>query len=452
MMPGPEGRHTVAEHLSILDNLPLGVLVLRRDFTVAYWNALIEEWTGIGGREMVGTNIAKRYPHLAESRYADRIAPLFDGGPSAIFSSQLHQRFIPTSFPNGRSRIQHTTVTPLLIGDEIHALVSIQDVTDLTQLAQDARALHNQALREIEERKKVEEQLGLAASVFACACEGIFVTDANGTILSVNPAFERVTGYSAAEAVGSTPRILNSGRHDQTFYAHIWDCILSEGVWKGEIWDKRKNGEIYPQDMTIGAIRDENGFIRKFAAIFSDITDRKQMEDQLRFLSTRDGLTGLFNRRTLDEELASEWRRAVRAPAPFSIILLDIDCFKLYNDTYGHLEGDVCLKAVAKTVGRSVRRTGDVTARYGGEEFAVLLPMTAACDAARIAEIIRSGVESLAIGHAASPAGSAVTVSVGVGTTIPSLEVAPETLLKLADEALYQAKSEGRNRVVSRSL
>lgn len=439
------------ELLLVLDNLPLGVLVLRRDFTVAFWNSMLEDWTGVPRREMVGRNITERYPHLAQPRYADRIAPLFDGGPSAIFSSQLHRRFIPTNPANGRGRIQHTTVTPLQVGEEIHALVSLQDVTDLTRLAQDARELHLKALREIEERKKAQDQLSLAASVFASTSEGIFVTDANGTILSVNPAFEQVTGYSAAEAVGNTPRILKSGRHDQAFYAHIWSCILSEGVWKGEIWDRRKDGEIYPQNMTVGAIRDENGFIRKFAAIFSDITERKEMEEQLRFLSTRDGLTGLFNRRTLDEELENEWRRAVRAPAPFSMIFLDIDCFKLYNDTYGHLEGDVCLKAVAGTVGRSVRRTGDVTTRYGGEEFAVLLPMTPARDAARIAETIRANVEELAIAHAASRVSAVVTVSVGVGTVMPSLEGDAESVIKLADGALYQAKSEGRNRVVSRS-
>ena len=441
----------IADRLIPLDNLPLGVLVLRRDFTVAYWNALLEEWTGIQRLDIVGENIAERYPHLVESRYADRIAPLFDGGPSAIFSSQLHRHFIPISFPNGRHRVQHTTVTPLVIDDEIYALISLQDVTDLTRIAQDARDLHAKAVREIEERRKAEGQLRLAAGVFASTSEGIFVTDANGTILSVNPAFEQITGYSSAEAVGNTPRMLKSGRHDQNFYAHIWDRILTEGTWKGEVWDKRKNGEIYPQNMTVGAIWDENGFIRQFAAIISDITDRKEMEEKLRYLSMRDGLTGLFNRRTLDEELENEWRRAVRAPAPFSMILLDIDYFKLFNDTYGHIEGDACLKGVAKTVGCSVRRTGDITTRYGGEEFAVILPMTPAIDATRIAETIRTSVERLAIRHEASKISSVVTVSIGVGTITPNFGITPDTIVKLADTALYTAKAGGRNLVVSLS-
>ena len=434
--------------LLILDNLPLGAIVLRRDFTVICWNALLEEWTGVQRGDIIGKQITDFYPHIADSRYADRIMPLFDGGPSVVFSSQLHRRFITTSFPNGRERIQHTTVTPLILGNDIHALISIQDVTDLTRLAQNSRALHTQAVREIEERKKAEVQLRLAASVFASTSEGIFVTDANGVILSVNPAFEQITGYSADEAVGNTPRILKSGKHDQAFYAHIWSSILKEGLWKGEIWERRKNGEIYPQNMTISAIRDENGFVRKFAAILSDITERKKMEEQLLYLSTHDGLTTLFNRRIFDEELENEWRRAIRAPAPFSLIILDIDYFKDFNDLYGHQAGDACLKAVAKAVGSSVSRPGDLTARYGGEEFVVLLPRTSAVDAARIAESIRSGVEALGFTHGASKEYGVVTVSIGVGTMAPALGRTSVEVLKLADQALYKAKLEGKNRVV----
>jgi diguanylate cyclase (GGDEF)-like protein/PAS domain S-box-containing protein len=303
-------------------------------------------------------------------------------------------------------------------------------------------------VREIEERKKAEVQLRLAASVFASTSEGIFVTDANGVILSVNPAFVQITGYRADEAVGNTPRILKSGKHDQTFYAHIWSSILKEGLWKGEIWERRKNGEIYPQNMTISAIRDENGFVRKFAAILSDITEQKKMEEQLRYLSTHDGLTTLFNRRTFDEELENEWRRAIRAPAPFSLLLLDIDYFKDYNDTYGHQEGDACLKAVANAVDCSVRRPGDLTARYGGEEFVVLMPMTSATDAARIAESIRRDVEALGFTHSASNEYGVVTVSVGVGTITPALKRSSVEVLKMADQALYKAKLEGKNRVV----
>ena len=433
-----------------LDNIPLGTIVLCRNFKVVFWNVLMEEWTGILREEIVGKNITDYYANLADRRYIDRITPLFDGGPSVIFSSQLHRKFIPTALIDGSDRIQHTTVTPLHFGNEIYALVSIQDVTELTKLAQDSRALHNQALLEIENRKKAEVQLRLAASVFDSINEGIFVTDANGVIISVNPAFEQITGYSASDAVGNTPRILKSGKHDRAFYTNIWDSIVSDGLWMGEIWERRKNGEIYPQEMTISAIRDENGFIRSFAAIFNDITERKKVEEQLRYLSMRDGLTGLFNRRTFDDELDNEWRRALRNPLPFSVIIMDIDYFKSYNDTYGHQDGDMCLGAVANVIGCSVRRLGDLVARYGGEEFVALLPNTPVEDAVIVAEKIRSEVEALGLTHESSKVSTVVTVSLGVGTVIPTREHSCDEVLRMADIALYLAKSEGRNRVICR--
>jgi len=201
--------------------------------------------------------------------------------------------------------------------------------------------------------------------------------------------------------------------------------------------------------MTISAIRDENGFIRQFAALLSDITERKMMEEELRYLSMRDGLTSLFNRRTFDEELENEWRRALRSPAPFSLIMIDIDFFKKFNDTYGHQNGDLCLRGVANVIASSARRPGDLTARYGGEEFAVILPNTPAVDAVSIAEHIRRDVEGLAYPHETSKAWGVVTVSVGVGTVFPERGKSQEDVVRLADTALYTAKKEGKNRVAS---
>lgn len=433
--------------LNILDNLPLGALVLRRDFSVVYWNNIMEEWTAIPREKILGKPITDFFPHLAEPRYINRIFPLFGGGPSSIFSSQLHRFFIPAQFPDGRNRIQHTTVTALSLAGETHALFSIQDVTDLTRLGQKARVLHKQALQEIDDRKKAEEKLRLAASVFASTTEGIVVTDADGVILSVNPAFEQITGYSAEQAQGTTICTLKPGKFNQEFYDHIWSRIYQEGCWKGEIWDQRKNGEEFALDITINAIHDENGYIRQYAIIFSDITQRKMMEDQLLDLSMRDGLTGIFNRRTFDKELDIEWRRSVRTRTPFSLIILDIDYFKKYNDTYGHQKGDSCIKAVAEIIAGSVHRPGDVTARYGGEEFVVMLPSTSSTDAIRIAEAIREKVAALQIIHQASRIGAFLTISAGVATVSPEKGRLSDIAIRLADQALYTAKREGRNRV-----
>ncbi len=434
--------------LAILDNLPLGALVLCRDLKVLYWNTILEEWTGILRNDIVGQPVADFFPHLGNARFTDRIALLFEGGPPAIFSSQLHRSFIPSCLPDGSERVQHTTATPLPHADGFHALLSIQDVTDLTRLAKNARALHAQAQREIDERKKAEKQLRLAASVFASTSEGIVVTDPQGTIVSVNPAFEEITGYRAAEAIGTTVCVLRSKLEDQEFYRHLWERLQQDGYWKGETWDRRKSGEEYPIELTISAIKDDDGSIRQFATIFRDITERKRMEDQLRDLSMRDGLTGIFNRRTFDVEIEREWRRATRILRPFSVILIDIDYFKRFNDTYGHPAGDACLKRVADVIESSVNRAGDLTSRYGGEEFVVLLPMTSSADAIRIGEKIRRDVESLAIAHRGSKAASVVTVSIGVGTVLPSRDTSPSAVLRLADQALYAAKRGGRNRVV----
>jgi len=221
--------------MAIVDNLPLGVLVLSSDFRVVYWNSLLEEWTSIQRHEIVGEPLARRFPHLSDPLYLERIAPVFDGGPSAVFSSQLHSFFIPVALPNGEKQIQHTTVTPLVCREVTYAMVSIQDVTDLTRLARNSRELHFKALQEIEERKRIEVQLRLSSSFFASTSEGIFVTDANGVILSVNPAFEQITGFSSVEAVGNTPRMLNSGKHDKAFYCgHLEKHLPGRLVERGK--------------------------------------------------------------------------------------------------------------------------------------------------------------------------------------------------------------------------
>ncbi len=177
----------------------------------------------------------------------------------------------------------------------------------------------------------------------------------------------------------------------------------------------------------------------------------KQLEEanqRLHFLSTVDGLTRVANRRLFDEVLALEWRRALRDATPLSLMMIDIDCFKAYNDTYGHQRGDSCLEKVAGALTDALNRAGDVVARYGGEEFAIVLPETELAGAATIAEMLRTRVEALGIPHAASWVGERITCSVGVAATIPSHDSSPAALIAAADQALYQAKREGRNRVI----
>jgi diguanylate cyclase (GGDEF)-like protein/PAS domain S-box-containing protein len=218
---------------------------------------------------------------------------------------------------------------------------------------------------------------------------------------------------------------------------------------------KRGTGEYIWLETTSIAMKDEsNDRMKEIVCVTRDITERKQIEEELRKandrlseLSSLDGLTGIANRRSFDEILDKEWNRAMRLGQPLAMIMFDIDHFKLYNDTYGHQQGDECIKLVASTARSVLRRPTDFVARYGGEEFAVILPDTDAMGAQRIGEMIRKAIQVLALPHAASLVTPVVTVSVGVAACLPSGDLSQLQLVMSADEALYKAKQEGRNRV-----
>lgn len=212
-----------------------------------------------------------------------------------------------------------------------------------------------------------------------------------------------------------------------------------------EMTGLRKDGTVFPMRLGISKMHVGNKVL--FTGILNDITEQKRLEGQLRNMAMKDGLTGISNRRSFDEALAREWRRMQRECGELSIIFIDIDFFKHYNDTYGHQEGDSCLKAVAAAIDRSVHRPGDLAARYGGEEFVVLLPATGINAAVDLAEKIRMTVEELAIPHTASGAATHITISLGVASIVPDQWGQPEMLLNFADQGLYTAKASGRNRV-----
>ncbi|MBF0235388.1 MAG: diguanylate cyclase [Desulfamplus sp.] len=229
---------------------------------------------------------------------------------------------------------------------------------------------------DITERIELMNELRLNTAVFMNTTEGVMICDKHGDIQSVNPAFVDITGYQACDVIGKNPRLLKSGRHDNKFYETMWDSIIKHGNWKGEIWNRRKDGNLYPQDTAINTITTNKGVINWYASIFRDITKRKETEKLLIRLSSTDGLTGIANRRTFDETLEKEWKRALRSAEPISIAMIDIDHFKPYNDNYGHQQGDICLKKVALALQGCISRSTDLLARYGGEEFVVIMPMT----------------------------------------------------------------------------
>jgi diguanylate cyclase (GGDEF)-like protein/PAS domain S-box-containing protein/putative nucleotidyltransferase with HDIG domain len=284
----------------------------------------------------------------------------------------------------------------------------------------------------------------------------VMVTDPKGVILKVNDLFCSISGYTKDELIGKPQQFLNSGYHLQSFYQTMWETLNRKEVWRGELRNKSKNGSYYWVNAVIVPLVDEAGEIHQFVTIQSNITKRKLAEqklveanDLLLKLSSVDGLTGINNRRSFDERIAFEWDKGFIAQTSLSAILLDVDHFKLYNDHYGHQQGDDCLKKVARLMVRELPRSSDFGARYGGEEFVILLPDTGLLEATSIAEEIRKGILSLQIEHEKSKVSPMITASLGVASIIPSKDASAKKLLENADKALYIAKRNGRNRVES---
>jgi diguanylate cyclase (GGDEF)-like protein/PAS domain S-box-containing protein len=298
-------------------------------------------------------------------------------------------------------------------------------------------------IADIDARKRAEEKNQLAASVFLHAQEGITITSADGTIIDVNEAFTRITGYAREEAIGQNPRILRSRHHPPEFYEAMWRELLETGNWSGEIWNRRKNGELYPELLTISAVRDEQARTKHYVALFSDITPMKAHEEQLTRMAHFDLLTTLPNRALLADRMKQAMTQTLRRKQLLAVAYLDLDGFKAINDTHGHKTGDQLLVAVANRM-RQTLREGDTLARLGGDEFVVVLidlPDVSSCEPmlnrllAAASQPVREGDLELQ-----------VSASLGVTFFPQRDEVDADQLLRQADQAMYQAKVAGKNR------
>ena len=286
-----------------------------------------------------------------------------------------------------------------------------------------------------------DEVLRLAASVFASSGEAITITDARARILAVNPAFEEVTGYSADEVLGRNPSLLSSNRHDQTFYEDMWACLHSEGRWHGEIWNRRKSGEIYPEWLTISAVRNADDEITHYVGSFSDISESKAAQDKIEFLAFHDPLTRLPNRLLGKDRTRQAVAYAERNNAKTAVLCLDLDLFKLVNDSLGHAAGDSLLTAVAARLQDCLRET-DVLSRLSGDEFLVVLQDVRTNDS--VASICDKILSRLAEPFTIEEQQLATSFSIGIAV-FPQDGQDAETLLKHADTALFKAKEGGRN-------
>ncbi|MEL4296213.1 EAL domain-containing protein [Shewanella xiamenensis] len=296
--------------------------------------------------------------------------------------------------------------------------------------------------RNISKHKEVEEQLTLATNVFKHSLEGVVVTDRHGNITDVNGAFYEITGYSREELLGQNPRLFNSGRHDKAFFETMWNHLLDAGKWNGEIWNRRKDGTIFPQNITISAIYDEVGEIRYFVAVFADISAQKQSEAQLAHLAYFDPLTHLPNRMKLMMQLKQEVRHSKRLNAQLATVFIDVDLFKHINDSFGHSIGDEMLVELAKRL-RSQLQEQDVLSRIGGDEFVALISGIQGHEDATAAINQLRQVFDLPF---VVSTGDHLRLTASMGISLyPSDGSNADTLLRNADAAMYRAKSEGRN-------
>ena len=364
--------------------------------------------------------------------------PLINKQAGTLFVEGAPQLLAPpplSSLPNHVSQQPRQTAFQRADGGVIQVEVFVSPVehegAPATQLV----------FSDITHRKESDAKLQQAVQIIEHTMEGVLITDKQGQINSVNPAFTEITGYSETEIINQHPRILISGRHPAEFFDELWDHVKKTGSWRGEVWNQRQNGEVYPVWMTISCVRDDQGEALHYVAVFSDITSIKQTQSQLEHLAHHDSLTNLPNRLLFEDRLEHALAQAKRQNRQLAVLFLDLDRFKNINDSLGHAMGDELLKEVANRL-QNILRDDDTAARLGGDEFTILVenvddPSQAAVVASKIQDKFKAPFKI---------AGRELHVTASIGISIyPEDGKDVADLTKNADAAMYQAKEQGRN-------
>lgn len=365
------------------------------------------------------------------------------GSVGALASYPLITLAVSESLYQARKQFVEKRIRHLGVADDNGVLMGLITFADILANIEHQYVHHlRQALRESESRLEASNQhLRLAAKAFESTFEGIVVTNARSVIESVNPAFTQITGYAASEAIGQTPALLSSGRHDAAFYRDLYAALEANGYWQGEICNRRKNGELYVEWLNINAVRDADGRITNYVAVFSDFTSRKAAEDQIRFLAQHDALTRLPNRTLLHERLLRAIPHAQRNGKQLAVVFLDLDDFKKVNDGFGHAAGDFMLKTVARRLTETLRAE-DTVARLAGDEFILVLEEVSSREdvanvARKVCDVLRQPM---------SFEGQEMRVSSSGGISLyPDDGTTPEELIGKADLAMYASKDSGRD-------
>jgi diguanylate cyclase (GGDEF)-like protein/PAS domain S-box-containing protein len=326
----------------------------------------------------------------------------------------------------------------------VHETERCDEIGDLMR----ATSVFRASLAEREQARLAHDRvLRQAKTVFDHISEAVMVTDSQNRITAVNPSFTRITGFEPADVIGMTPSVLASGRHDAEFYQSLWRELHDKGEWHGEVWNRTKTGNVFPESLSISVLKTPDGQIEGYLATFLDITDRKRREARIRWRAEHDALTDLLNRAQFEARLADAVRVAREDGCAFALLYLDLDGFKPVNDTLGHAAGDKVLKRAAARIESAVR-SSDLVARLGGDEFAIIIPGVAGPDdAARIAsKLVTSLNEPFEVD------GHRIQVGASIGIALFPLDaIEPDTLVAAADDAMYQAKRRGRGGYVFHS-
>ncbi len=411
---------------AVIDNVPAMFGYWDKDLRNRFGNQAYLSWFGVHPAQLNGKHIREV---IGESNYHLNL-PYITKALHGLY--QQFERAIPT--PDG-ARIRHSLAQyiPDIVTGEVQGFYAI--VTDISDI-KNAELSH----------LKNEEQLRIAAIAFETQ-QGMFVTDADKVILRVNQAFTEITGYSAQEAVGQTPRLLNSGHHDQAFYAAMWDNINRADSWQGEIWNRHKNGKVYPETLRISTVRDAAGGVSNYVAAFSDATSYKDAEQQIQSLAFSDPLTGLPNRQHLIVLLQQAQLARAQRPRQDALLLVDLDQFKILNETIGHENGNRLLQSVAHRLADCIRK-GDTLVRLGGNAFVVLLKNLSliAQQAATEAEAVAAKI-LLALSQPYRISSSDVHCSASIGITLvdDATPQGADVPLNHAELAMHHAKAGGRN-------
>ena len=414
---GRELRASEARFRAVFTNAGVGVALINPQGGIVEANRTFSGMLGQGEGELKSMNVASVTLPEDVQRCTAMMTELVEGKRD---NYQMQNRFVAKDERIVWAKQNVTAMRDGATGALQYVIAVIEDVT---------------------ERKRLEDHMRLAATVFENTGEGLFITDADRRIIHVNRAFTDITGFEAEDVLSRNPKVLGSGRHGPDFFAHMWHALETTGRWQGEIWDRRKSGEMFAGWQNIAAVRGAEGETTNFVAVISDITTRKQMEERLSYAANHDPLTRLPNRTLFQERLTRALARSHRNNNSTALLFIDLDLFKQVNDTLGHLAGDLLLQQVAERLSNSVRQ-GDTVARLAGDEFTVILEeVQAPSDAAIVAhKILHVMAEPFDL------TGQIANISSSIGVAIYPMDAGtPEALIQLADASMYRAKHLGRN-------